>query len=239
MTAPATTTGLLDTWERGLGQPPVEQSLVMAAAATGGPVAHLTVGERDRRLIDLWQEFGPAVTAVTACPACGEELELAFGLAELQAAGSPPAEPVSVLLDGYAVTARPPTGHDLIACRRPGDLDATRAALLDACVVSARRDGTDVAAVDLPPVVVAAVEDALARVDPQADPLIGVSCPDCGHEWEAGLDVGEFLWARLDVWARRLLYDLHRIASAYGWPEGEILALSPARRRFYLEAIAG
>ena len=37
--------------------------------------------------------------------------------------------------------------------------------------------------------------------------------------------------------AKRLLMDVHLLARAYGWSEAEVLALSPARRRFYLEMV--
>jgi hypothetical protein len=39
----------------------------------------------------------------------------------------------------------------------------------------------------------------------------------------------------METYARRLLYDVHALASAYGWSEDEVLAVSPARRRCYLE----
>jgi len=36
---------------------------------------------------------------------------------------------------------------------------------------------------------------------------------------------------------RRLLVEVHALASAYGWSEQEILSLSDARRRLYLEMV--
>ena len=36
----------------------------------------------------------------------------------------------------------------------------------------------------------------------------------------------------------RILREVHTLAAAYGWSEAEILALSPARRRVYLELAA-
>jgi hypothetical protein len=46
-----------------------------------------------------------------------------------------------------------------------------------------------------------------------------------------------FFWQELDDWADRVLRDVHELASAYGWPENEILALSPRRRQCYLDLI--
>jgi hypothetical protein len=32
---------------------------------------------------------------------------------------------------------------------------------------------------------------------------------------------------------------VHALARSYGWTEADVLAISPTRRRFYLEASAG
>ena len=59
----------------------------------------------------------------------------------------------------------------------------------------------------------------------------------CGHEWDELFDVVSFVWAELEVQACRLLQEVHVLARAYGWREGDVLALSPRRRRLYLEMV--
>ncbi len=49
------------------------------------------------------------------------------------------------------------------------------------------------------------------------------------------LDIGRFLWREVSVAARRMLAEVHLLASAYGWAERDILALCPVRRAAYLE----
>jgi hypothetical protein len=111
--------------------------------------------------------------------------------------------------------------------------------LLDRCVVEARRhpDGTSMAPDQLPATVEAAVVEALEAADPMADLAVEVTCPGCSHAWSAALDVPGFLWEEVDRWARRTLLEVHALASAYAWPEAEILRLSPTRRRLYLELV--
>lgn len=89
----------------------------------------------------------------------------------------------------------------------------------------------------LPAEVVAALAAELVRRDPQAELLLALSCPACGHGWESELDVPSFVSEELHGWARRLLLEVHLVASAYGWSEPEILRLTPARRRIYLELV--
>jgi hypothetical protein len=50
-------------------------------------------------------------------------------------------------------------------------------------------------------------------------------------------DIASFFWTEIAAEAKRLLGEVHILASAYGWREADILSLNPLRRRFYLEAI--
>ena len=84
-----------------------------------------------------------------------------------------------------------------------------------------------------------AAEERLAAADPGAELELALACPSCDHRWTQDLDPVAFLWAEIDGWARRLAGEVHVLAAAYGWGEAEILALSPLRRRLYLEAVAG
>ena len=83
-----------------------------------------------------------------------------------------------------------------------------------------------------------AITQAMLQADPQALIELQLNCPNCGHTWTALFDIANFLWRELDAWARRTLRDVHKLASAYGWSETQILALSPTRRRLYLELVS-
>ena len=41
----------------------------------------------------------------------------------------------------------------------------------------------------------------------------------------------------LDAWAKRVLEEVHTLASAYGWAQSEILSMSAARRRRYVAMV--
>ncbi|MCG0290840.1 hypothetical protein, partial [Streptomyces sp. PSAA01] len=118
-----------------------------------------------------------------------------------------------------------------------------RRALLARCLVSVHRAGQPVPAdrlpvAELPEPVQRKLAEAAERADPAADVTLNVACPECGEATRAELDIASYLWAELDHWARDLLLDVHLLATAYGWSEPQILALSPLRRRYYLELCA-
>ncbi|MFE5119762.1 hypothetical protein [Streptomyces sp. NPDC056669] len=118
-----------------------------------------------------------------------------------------------------------------------------RRALLARCLVSVHRAGQPVPAdhlpvAELPEPVQRKLAEAAEHADPAADVTLNVACPECGEATRAELDIASYLWAELDHWARDLLLDVHLLATAYGWSEPQILALSPLRRRYYLELCA-
>ena len=91
---------------------------------------------------------------------------------------------------------------------------------------------------ELPMPVQRRIAEAVEAADPRADLTLNVACPECGEATRAELDIASYLWTELDAWARDVLLDVHLLATAYGWSEPEILALSPTRRRYYLELCA-
>jgi hypothetical protein len=236
------TTDLLSLWERGAGERRSRRALALLAGAWPGAdveeLAAIAVGRRDASLLALREQlFGGAFTGVTACPACAEEIELTFDAAEVRRDA---AEATSFRLDvdGLEIEARLPDTRDLARIEAMSDLAAARDVLLEACVVRAARDGVAVGAAELPPHVVAAVSARMAELDPQADVALDVTCPNCAHVWREPFDIATFLWTELSAAARRLLLEVHQLASAYGWSESEVLRLSPARRNAYIEMLA-
>jgi hypothetical protein len=92
---------------------------------------------------------------------------------------------------------------------------------------------------ELPAHVVDAVVTRMGDADPQADVHVPIACAACRHEWSAAFEILSFFWTEIEAWAARLRREVHVLASAYGWSEADILALSPARRQGYLELVAG
>lgn len=243
---PPSPADLLDAWERGCHQPPSWQALVLLeAAAPGqapGALAGMSIGQRDACLLRLRESrFGTRVTGIVTCQACQEQIEVDFDIRQVLTCPPAGAETAMAALSvseaGYQVSFRLPGTGDIPSSVRDGDVESTRRALFERCVVTACHDGRAVPAAALPAHVVDAVEARMGEADPQADIRLALTCSECAFEWEATFDIASFLWAEVDAWARRTLYEVHLLASAYGWRESDILALSPPRRRFYLEAV--
>jgi len=241
---------LLSMWERGEGQRPARRALALLSGAapdsTAAELAAMLVGRRDATLLALREQlFGSAFTGVTSCPACGEEMELAFGIDEVRrerVAESSSRQVVEGFVEqivegDYRIEFRVPSSEDLLAIEEVGDLDVARARLFERCVTRATLGGDAIAPAGLPQHVVDLIAARMGAADPQADVQIDVDCPSCGHAWREPFDIATFLWSELAVLARRLVGEVHELASAYGWSEEQILGLSPARRSAYLEMV--
>jgi hypothetical protein len=183
--------------------------------------------------------FGGTAEAIADCPDCGATVQFSFSLDEI--ASDFPNESESgnhhFETDGFLVVYRLPTPADIkAAAETPSATDAHKF-LLNACILSVSQNGQAVRVDDLPAGVIDDVERSMSLADPQADIGLSLECAACGGQWRDGFDISGFLWRGLDAWARITLNQVHRLASAYGWTESEILAVSPWRRRHYLSVL--
>lgn len=236
---------VLDVWEAGRDQHPLDRALTLLAAAWPGTpratLAALSVAERDARLLELRAALlGPRLPAFTPCPACGERLEMTFGADELGAGDALPGPgPWEATVGGMELRFRLPDSRDLAAVAACGSVEEGRRLLAGRCVLEARRDGLPVPASALSDDEIAALGEAMGGAAPHAEVVLALTCPACGQAWSALLDVESFFWAELSARARRVLREVDALARAYGWSEAEILSLPPRRRRSYLELVGG
>jgi hypothetical protein len=230
---------LLDVWERGLTQRPIERALALLGAAcpelSPDELAGFTIGKRDASLLTLraWT-FGPQISGMTACTRCGERLEIALDAGAFHSPAATYTKDVTLMVDGYELRFRSPNSADLAAC---AGLEAAQvpAELLRRCLIEATMENAPVTADQLPEACAQAISARMAEADPHADIRVDIACPACNHSWPQAFDIVSFFWSEIDAWARRALREVHILASTYGWSESEILELGQRRRQMYLE----
>jgi len=237
------TSELLRVWERGRSEPPYSRAFFLLSAAcpeqSPDELAKISIGGRDARLLTLREwTFGPRLTCVTACPSCGERLEINMNVADIrtEVPESKNAD-FHLELDEYRVDFRLPCTVDLSEASISGDRENMRTALIRRCILKARRDDEEVATDRLPAPVIEAVVAGIAELDPQADTHLALTCPGCSHRWHTLFDIVSFYWSEIQAWALRILREVHILASAYGWREADILDMNSLRRQSYLSMV--
>lgn len=233
---------LLSIWERFAARRSDAFALaLLSVACDDTPVselAQLAIGARDSRLLELRERmFGSHFAAVVECPNCSHDLELSFDAADIRVSAQPRCpQALRVERDGYAATFRLPNSLDLAEVATIGS-PGPRRRLFERCVLEARRGEQAIDAAALPDAFANHVAEAMAEQDPQATIELAMNCPQCSHAWNALFDIVSFFWSEIQAWSVRMLRDVHELASAYGWREADVLALSSARRQFYLDLI--
>jgi hypothetical protein len=212
---------MLSVWERSTGRPPLRQALeLLVCAEPEQRWADLPFGQVCRGLFRLRSLlFGPVMPGVVSCPNCGERMGFTFECESIEAAPLVPAALLRIAAGDREIEMRIPSAGDLLAVQSAGEL-LRRCATTPVEVVGA---------------LVHAASERVAEADPLSETLLDLVCAACGHPWQAALDIASYLGREIAHEAHRLLSDVHRLASAYGWREEDILAMSPARRRAYLE----
>lgn len=250
---------VLRAWEMGQRQHPVERPLTLLALGTGLPrsrLASLPIGQRDALLLFLREAtLGPRMESSAGCPECAQQVEMSFnagdirlydpGEVQLEVGGDLEAGEISEQsrltgeLGSYQLSFRLPNTADLIALLDAHDAQEALQTLISRCVIEVRREDALLDTKDLPVELISWIGDRIAQADPQGDILLDLTCPNCGHRWQAVFDIGAFFWKEIATISKRLLYDVHALASAYGWRETDILSMSAIRRQAYLEMVLG
>jgi hypothetical protein len=238
-TAPLTAAAIMDVADAGRAGDPAARGLLLLGAALGEDHGLLDVdlGTRDAVVLEVRRAtLGEEVRGHLWCPVCGVQLGVRLTAASLRRAAEGDAD-VVVESGAWRVVARAPDGHVLAAAARAPGVAAARAVLIAGCVAGAWRDGETAGVDEIPDDVVAVVGEALVARDPMLDVRIGVTCAACSHAWSCCFDAAAFFWIELDALAGRILDEVHSLATAYGWTEAEVLALSSSRRRRYTERL--
>lgn len=230
----------LEAREQGAHLHPLDRALALlrlAAPEPEGNPAQLPLGERDRRLLAHRQAtFGDRIACLADCPACRSTLEFELSAETLlrEASGTPPDEILDA--EGWRIHLRALHSADLAAAAREGTPERAAAALVARAIVGAAGpDGQS--GNSLPAQLWPLVERRVAEREASAELALDLACIDCGAGWTACFDIGAHFWSEVEADARRLLAEVATLAERFGWSEAELLAMSPARRRAYLELV--
>lgn len=215
----------------------------------------LLVADRDYLLLQLRQlTFGSRVLAVLICPMCGQKMDMDFALEQVPVTVRTPPAPgerfelsaPAAYLDAAGnaqrlVEIRLPTAEDQERLASHSDLSEAQAVtwLLARCLlrVGDITPVSEAVAAALSTVARREIEERMESLAPQVEWDMDVACPNCGETFAHSFDFPPFFLAEVKLGREQLYREVHYLALHYHWPESEILALTRAKRRTYLDLL--
>ena len=235
---------LLSAWEHGLQCSPNRRAQCLIDELLPNQVSDSTgtqsLGERNAALLSLHRSlFGRELKGLARCPMCEKQLEFASETPDVTSWGGRTAfsQQRELEVGNRRIRYRLLNWTDLEAISGMEEASSARQALAARCVLKQSTLPGDGDSTVPEENVIVELSKRLEEEDPGASVEFLLECPFCGHRWQLDMDLPSFVMQEVDAIARRLLSEVHRLASAYGWSETDILSMSAARRRLYLEMV--
>ncbi|MFQ5603177.1 MAG: phage baseplate protein [bacterium] len=235
---------LLQIWEAGQSQHPVDRALTVLQAAypesTRAALAKWSKGQRDARLLQIRQQiFGSLIHGWITCESCQEKMEVTLQTDHLTLS-APEEEDVeehSFNQDGYETVFRLPNSFDLAEVAQCENQKSAEKLLQNLCILWVKRDGKPVQKSRIPKKLLSAISKKMVELDPLAEIRLMSECKTCGELCQMDLDVISYVWAEIAALAKRILHEVHILARSYAWSEQDILSLPARRRQSYLALV--
>lgn len=201
-------------------------------------VGCLVSWDRERLLAAVYMRtYGNRVESTLKCGQCAEKFEMDFQLDALLKFLRP-ADPATLgvtclengaFISGEGIAFRLPTGDDecLVAGLDPED---ARSVLLGRCIQNESEAPGFEQQMD-------SIQSTMESLSPLVDIELDARCPECGHEQVAHFDLQYYLLSSIRGERRRLMEEIHALASNYGWSLSEILSLPRSQRRMLAELV--
>jgi hypothetical protein len=230
---------LLTAWEEGAPENELGRALTMLATALPDmnrtQLGTLPIARRNMLLLRLHElTFGPLLNVFGICSTCGAQFEFAVSAAEMitRVAGQSLADRVTWHEGGRQYRLRAVATDDLLAALEVPETGAAQDLLLARCLEMspAAEPGRQTAP--------AALLLQFEQLNAASELSCSVDCPGCSGRELLDLDMARFVWIEVRNAARRLLGEIHELASAYGWSERAIAEMGAGRRSAYLEILS-
>lgn len=229
----------LEMWECGRRLHELDRALLAIQASfpeiAEEKLADWPIGRRNQALAQVRTlYFGRQLQGWTVCEKCGEKLEFELDCGNLFDRQQ---EDAPQTIHARGCTFRLPTSRDLARIADVREVKAAVLRLLEGCRLKNAEESRARIEDGWSQEEIEELSEKMSLADPLAEIALSIECPTCKNACEEALDLPAFLWAEVEARARRILQEVHALASNYGWHEAEILALSDTRRAMYLQMV--
>lgn len=195
-----------------------------------GSAKELTAADRDRVLASIYiHTYGPRIKCSFDCTVCQTPLDIDFLLQDVLESlhtGRDRQTNIKTGNDGFyrfrdSLRFRLPTGED--ECRVLGmPPQEAETALLEQCIPGGCSADEQ-----------KQLQEAMEDLAPILDIDMDLDCSECGAPQPVNFDIQSYLLTAIKQEQQQLLFEIHRLARAYGWGLHEILQLPRSSRKTF------
>lgn len=192
-----------------------------------------TIPDRDRILAAIYiNTYGTKIDTTASCTNCNKRFDIDFSLDTLMNSINPEQNFKFSVKDSVCIFSfnnkfkfRLPTGEDELAVLGIAP-DAAQKELLLRCLV----EGNEKEAQQ-------SLQQAMHDLAPLIDLNFDVQCPECENVQDLHFNIQQYLLSSLLQEQKQLVFEVHRLATAYNWGLNEILELPRSIRRSYVSIL--
>jgi hypothetical protein len=208
-------------------------------------VRRLSTGDREALLLHIRRlTLGERISCLLSCANCKKKMDLDLQIEELLLppyAHSQETHEVDISdgANSYRVRFRVPNGEDqeAVASAAERSVNAAAELVLGRCIERVESADKEKLS-DLPDVVLRELPAKMAVLDPQAEILLDLTCPECAAAFVVPFDAGDYFIRELALHERELYREVHALSLHYHWSEDAALGLSRRKRQTYFELLA-
>jgi TusA-related sulfurtransferase len=176
---------------------------------------------------------GDILRCLITCPSCKQDMSADITTTQLlqKPEAAEPKSAYEAKVGDFTLRLRPVTGEDLDSTEESNISLTEQLARL--CIL----DSTPTLPEKLDAQFLAEINTKLAELDPQADILLNLTCPNCGLKFQVPFYPEDFFLQEVDARRAQFEGEVHWLAFNYHWNENEILSLPLSKRRRYVDLI--
>lgn len=232
---------ILNIWEHGMSRHPIDRALTIILHSypdiTFEDITKFSIIKRDMYLLDIYEKnFGSLLRCFSTCPSCKENLEFEIALEDILSKQNEIEENhINFTVNDIKIKLRLPNSLDLASVALYKNASISRNELIKRCITEVRNEKKAFSQAEITQEIIDDVSEYMDGYEHNGEIDFDLKCNTCGHKWQITFDILTFLWKEISLHAKRLLYEIHVLASVYGWHEKDLLAMSAVRRRYYLK----
>jgi len=198
-------------------------------------LSKLTIGDMAALILQIRRMvFGEYIYSIISCPSCNTEMSLELKINHLlQPPLDEPRDFYDIKVENFMLKLRPVTNGDISQMRENICQENLTKRIIRSCIINSTPELIE----EIDDNLLEKISSNLAELDPQADLILDLVCPNCKYIFQVPFFPEDFFLREFDARQQQFEMEVHWLAFNYHWSEDSILSLTMNKRKRYVELI--